>query len=134
MDISNVKSAYNFESGGPNTGYPVFEDDMYSYDPEKMYETMESAWADDELEEELDEQPDISGVQGMYGDMEKPYDFDSNGPGIAGPYQHSSWGGGSTHSPEREEEFEEVDEDLKESFLTQKNKIQEMFNRFNKYN
>ena len=134
MDISNVKSPYNFESGGPNTGYPVFEDDMYGYDPEKMYETMESAWADEELEEELEEQPDISGVQGIYGDMEKPYDFDSNGPGIAGPYQHSSWGGGSTHSPEREEEFEEIDEDLKESFMNQKNKIQEMFNRFNRYN
>jgi hypothetical protein len=142
MDVSNVKRPYNFESGGPNTGYPVFEDDMYSYDPEKMYETMESAWADEELEvemdeemdEELDEQPDISGVQGIYGDMEKPYDFDSNGPGIGGPYQHSSWGGGSTHSPERDEEFEEVDEDLKESFLAQKNKINEMFNRFKRYN
>jgi hypothetical protein len=142
MDVSNVKRPYNFESGGPNTGYPVFEDDMYGYDPEKMYETMESAWADEELEEEmdeemyeeLDEQPDISGVQGIYGDMEKPYDFDSNGPGIAGPYQHSSWGGGSTHSPKRDENFEEIDEDLRESFLTQKNKINEMFNRFNRYN
>ena len=136
-DISNVKSAYNFESGGPNTGYPVFEDDMYSYEPEKMYETMESAWADEELDEEMEEEmdeQDISGVQGIYGDMEPAYDFDSNGPGIGGPYQHSSWGGGSTHSPKREEEFEEVDEDLKESFLTQKNKINEMFNRFKKYN
>ena len=35
---------------------------------------------------------------------------------------------------EEEEEFKEVDEDLKESFLIQKNKINEMFNRFNKYN
>jgi hypothetical protein len=137
MDVSNVKSAYNFQSDGPGDVYPVFEDDMYGYDPEKMYETMESAWADEELDEEMEEEmdeQDISGVQGIYGDMEKPYDFDSNGPGIGGPYQHSSWGGGSTHSPEREEEFEEVDEDLKESFLTQKNKINEMFNRFKRYN
>jgi hypothetical protein len=132
MDVSDVQSAYDFESNGPIDGYPVNEDDMY--------EPMESAWADDELEEgdiygdaEFNE-IDVSGVQGVYGDMKKPFDFDSNGPGIAGPYQHSSWGGGSTHSPEREEEFEEVDEDLKESFLAQKNKIQEMFNRFNKYN
>jgi len=132
MDVSDVQSAYDFESNGPIDGYPVNEDDMY--------EPMESAWADDELEEgdiygdaEFNE-IDVSGVQGIYGDMKKPFDFDSNGPGIAGPYQHSSWGGGSTHSPKREEEFEEVDEDLKESFLAQKNKIQEMFNRFNKYN
>ena len=98
---------------------------------------MESAWADEELDEEMEEEmdeQDISGVQGIYGDMEKPYDFDSNGPGIGGPYQHSSWGGGSTHSPEREENFEEVDEDLKESFLAQRNKINEMFNRFKNYN
>jgi hypothetical protein len=139
MDVSDVESAYDFESNGPIDGYPVNEleeDDMYGYDPEKMYEyeTMESAWADEEVEEEEMDEQDVSGVQGVYGDMEKPYDFDSNGPGIAGPYQHSSWGGGSKHSPKREEEFEEVDEDLKESFLTQKNKITEMFNRMNRFN
>ena len=140
MNVSDVEPAYDFESNGPGDVYPVNEDDMYGYDPEKMYEyePMESAWADDETietdNEELEEQPDISGVQGIYGDMERAYDFDSNGPGIAGPYQHSSWGGGSIHSPKREEEFEEVDEDLKEAFFTQKNKIQEMLNRFNKYN
>jgi len=157
MDVSDVESAYDFESNGPIDGYPVNEleeDDMYGYDPEKMYEyeAMESAWADDDRDDfdgrdskvigvysnikkqrEMEEQ-DVSGVQGVYGDMERPYDFDSNGPGIAGPYQHSSWGGGSKHSPKREEEFEEVDEDLKESFLTQKNKITEMFNRMNRFN
>jgi hypothetical protein len=74
--------AFDFESGGPNSGYPIFEDDMYGYDPEKDYETMESAWADeveegvnspaykgpegyddssDSYTDELDEQPDISG-------------------------------------------------------------------------
>jgi hypothetical protein len=31
-------------------------------------------------------------------------------------------------------DFEEVDEDLQESFMNQKNKINEMFNRINKYN
>ena len=65
MDVSDVEPAYNFQSDGPGDVYPVNEDDMYSYDPEKMYEydEMESAWADEELEE----QPDISGVQGIYG-------------------------------------------------------------------
>jgi hypothetical protein len=114
--------AFDFESGGPNSGYPVFEDDMYGYDPEKDYETMESAWADDELTE----QPDISGAQGIYGAMKKAYDFDSKGPGKAGPYQRFSYN--------EEDDFEEVDEDIRESFLIQKSKINEMFNRFNKYN
>jgi hypothetical protein len=143
--------AFDFESGGPNSGYPIFEDDMYGYDPEKDYETMESAWADeveegvnspaykgpegyddssDSYTDELDEQPDISGTQGIYGAMKKAYDFDSDGPGKAGPYQEFSY----ESELDEEDDFEEVDEDLKESFLTQKNKISEMFNRMSRYN
>ena len=133
MDVSNEWGAYDFESDGPGMGssYPVneFDDDMTEYEP------MESAFADEEVEEgdiygdaEFNE-IDVSGVQGIYGDMERAYDFDSEGPGKAGPYQEFSY-----ESELDEEEFEDVDEDLKESFLIQKNKITEMFNRFNKYN
>jgi hypothetical protein len=139
MNVSDVEPAFDFESDGPMAGgdvYPVneldfededpntadyepmTEDDMYAYEPE----TMESAWA-----EEMDE-IDVSGVQGIYGDMEKAYDFDSDGPGKAGPYQEFSY-----ESVEEEIE-EDVDEDLQESFKAQKNKIIEMFNRVNKYN
>ena len=81
------------------------------------YEQMESAWADDELDE-----IDVSGVQGMYDSMDPAYDFDSEGPGKAGPYQ--------TREEEIEEEnWSDVDEDLQESFIHQKNKIMEMMNR-----
>jgi hypothetical protein len=130
MDVDNETPAFDFVSNGPNSGYNVNEDDMYGYEPEKDYETMESAWADDEVEE-LDEQPDISGAQGVYGDMKKAFDFDSGGPGKAGPYQEFSY---ESELDEEDDDFEEVDEDLKESFLTQKSKINEMFNRFKKYN
>jgi hypothetical protein len=133
MDDDDVRPAYNFDSNGPGMGsaYPVneFDDDIVEYEP------MESAFADEEVEEgdiygdaEFNE-IDVSGVQGIYGDMERAYDFDSEGPGKAGPYQEFSY-----ESELDEEEFEDVDEDLKESFLIQKNKITEMFNRFNKYN
>ena len=138
MDVSDVKPAYDFESDGPGDVYPVNEldeDDMYGYDPEKMYEfdDMESAWA----EEELEEQPDISGVQGIYGAMDRAYDFDSDGPGKGGPYQEFSYESELDEDEDftaTEDDFEEVDEDLKESFMGQRNKIMEMFNRFNKYN
>jgi hypothetical protein len=135
MDDDDVESAYDFESNGPMAGgdtYPVneLEDDV------KEYEQMESAFADDELEEgdiygdaEFNE-IDVSGVQGIYGAMDRAYNFDSDGPGKAGPYQEFSY----ESELDEEDDFEEVDEDLKESFLTQKNKINEMFNRFNKYN
>lgn len=136
MDVSDVEPAYNFQSDGPGDVYPVNEDDMYAYDPEKMYEfdEMESAWA----EEELEEQPDISGVQGIYGDMDRAYDFTSDGPGKGGPYQEFSYESELDEEDEEftstEDEFEEVDEDLKESFNNQRTRIMEMFNRFNKYN
>lgn len=157
MDVDDVKPAYDFESNGPMAGgdvYPVNEDG----DCLDCYETMESAWADDELEEN-----DISGVQGIYGDMKPAYDFDSEGPGSAGPYQRSSWSEQydgededvywekdleddeldldlTKFNPEDksweeitahtgEDEFSNLEEDLKESFLSQKNKISEMFVR-----
>jgi hypothetical protein len=133
MNDDDVQPAYNFDSNGPGDVYPVneFEDDDI-----KEYEPMESAFAEDDLEEgdiygdaEFNE-IDVSGVQGIYGAMDRAYDFDSGGPGKAGPYQEFSY----ESELDEEEEFKDVDEDLKESFLIQKNKITEMFNRFNKYN
>lgn len=139
MDDDDVQPAYNFDSNGPGDVYPVNEldDDVINYEP------MESAWAEDELEEgdiygdpEFMEQ-DISGVQGIYGAMDRAYDFDSDGPGKGGPYQEFSYESKMDEDEDfdaTEDDFEEVEDDLKESFLTQKNKIMEMFNRFNKYN
>jgi hypothetical protein len=130
MDDDDVQPAYNFDSNGPGDVYPVNEldeDDMYAYEP------MESAWADEELEE----QPDISGVQGIYGAMDRAYDFDSNGPGKGGPYQEFSYESKLDEDEDftaTEDDFEEVEDDLKESFMSQRNRIMEMFNRFGKYN
>jgi hypothetical protein len=128
MNVDSIEPAYDFVSGGPDDVYPVNE-----------YETMESAFAD-----EIDE-VDVSGSQGIYGDMDPAYDFDSEGPGKAGPYQRFSYEGkdddlgfakhsGDFDGDDSEEEWEEIDTDLQEGFKNQKNKIMEMFNRFNKYN
>ena len=158
MDISNIEPAYDFVSNGPMDVFPegeMEEDECLDCD----YETMESAWAD----EELDEANDISGVQGIYGDMEPAFDFDSKGPGSAGPYQRSSWGGTTSDDTAEDDmywqkdlapneldldlekfnpedssweeikaytgDWDEIDEDLKESFENQKNKITEMMIR-----
>lgn len=136
MNVDSVEPAYDFVSGGPDAVYPVNEDDDIV-----EYETMESAWADD-----MEEQ-DVSGVQGIYGDMEPAYDFDSDGPGQAGPYQTFSYNEETEEgfmyddvdeiNPddfEYEDEWEEIDEDLMEDFKSQKNKISEMFNRMSRYN
>jgi hypothetical protein len=62
---------------------------------------MESAWAD-----EIDE-VDVSGSQGIYGDMDPAYDFDSKGPGKAGPYQRFSYS--EEYSGEDEDAYWEKD-------------------------
>jgi hypothetical protein len=54
------------------------EDDEFE---DSGFEPMESAWAND-----LDE-VDISGSQGIYGGMKKPYDFDSDGPMKGGAFE-----------------------------------------------
>jgi hypothetical protein len=155
MDVDDVLPPFNFATEGPMAGgdtYPVNE-----YDDDVMeYETMESAWADD-----IDEN-DVSGVQGVYGDMKPAYDFDSEGPGKAGPYQtrsesgyegededvywdndmeddeldlditkfnpeDKSWEEITAHTGD--DEFAHIDEDLRESLISQKNRIMEMMSR-----
>jgi hypothetical protein len=156
MDTDSVAPAYDFDSNGPGSVYPVneYEDDEFEFEP------MESAFADYEMDE-----VDVSGSQGVYGDMDPAFDFDSNGPGIAGPYQRFSYNededdlgfakhsgdfdgddsedddfGFAKHSGDfdgddsEEEEWEEIDTDLQEGFKNQKNKIMEMFNRMSRYN
>lgn len=175
MDLSNIDPAYDFISDGPMAGgdvYPTEEMDEQCLDCDEEYETMESAWAESEMDE-----VDVSGSQGIYGDMESAYDFDSEGPGKAGPYQRSSYNEGETDeqylpkhawrhmarqqaAKDKGEDFDpnefdpsdyedlnsdsswediktyfgdsdwsEIDEDLQESFISQKNKVMEMMNR-----
>jgi hypothetical protein len=87
MDVDDVEPAYDFESDGPMAGGDVYPVNEYDEDMEQEYDQMESAWSED-----IDE-VDISGSQGIYGDMDPAYDFDSEGPGKAGPYQEFSYEG-----------------------------------------
>ena len=158
MDVDDVEPAFDFEPEGPGMGnsYPVTEEGNMD-DPEITFDTMESAWADEEMDEQ-----DVSGVQGIYSDMDPAFDFDSEGPGKAGPYQHSQYGENQSEdedaywdkdledgeldfdlekfNPEDksweeitahtgEDEFSHVDEDIKESLIIQRNRIMEMMNR-----
>ena len=186
MDLSNIDPAYDFVSDGPMAGGDVYptEGEMDEEECDECWEKMESAWS-----EEIDE-IDVSGVQGIYGAMEPAFDFDSEGPGKAGPYQRFSYseeyddengeteeqylpkhvwddahkkGHVKTHkelgidgdddfdedeleinfdefdprdksweeitSYTGEDEFSNVDEDVRESVVIQRNRIMEMMNR-----
>ena len=103
-----------------------YHEECEGHEEEEDFMFMESAFADEEIEEAND----ISGSQGIYGEMDPPYDFDSKGPGSAGPYQRSSYYEEKIDEMEVEDEEEfEIDEDLQESFHNQKNKITEMMSR-----
>lgn len=143
VDPVEMEPAYTFTSNGPNAGgdaYPVNEEGDYDF------ENFRSAW-DDDFDEELDE-VDVSGSQGIYGSMEPAFDFDSKGPGKAGPYQRFSyesevkeedWGTleddwDEISDVEDTEDWVELDEELRESFIYQKQKISEMMNRMGNFN
>ena len=80
----------------------------------------------DYTESEVDEQ-DVSGARGVYGDMSPAYDFDSDGPGKGGPYQTFSTPTGYSEDEDYHEEFKQ----LGENFISQNNKIIDMFKRMN---
>lgn len=158
MDLDDVKKPYDFISGGSEDGgdvYPVNEND----ECDECWEKMESAWSDDA---ELDE-VDISGVQGMYGDMEPAFNFVSTGAGKGGPYQTSDFPQGyegededayweleaGELNPDKidrdasweeitastgEDELSHLDESLLEKFKVQKDKVNEMILRMKNFN
>jgi hypothetical protein len=189
LDMDDEKKAYDFRSGGPDNGgetYPVFEDsfdkliDMDNELEDEREELEEDDFDFDEFssafEPEIDE-VDVSGSQGIYGDMEPAFDFDSEGPGGAGPYQRRNEGETNEQIPRKhdykkmlrkknalsrgedfddseldisdyegeyspetssweeitkmtgDDEFSNVDEDIRKSLINQKNKINEMMLR-----
>ena len=173
MDVDDVEPAYNFDSNGPMDGgdtYPVTEegseesfDDLINMDSDieserdnleqEGYEQMESAWADEENEQEFRPNVDLGksfekfkgkksnddGIESFfknrlkseknidnYDDLEDgelDVDFDKFDP------REKSWEEITAHTGD--DEFGGVDEDMVESLIIQKNRIMEMMNRMN---
>ena len=173
MDVDDVEPAYNFDSNGPMDGgdtYPVTEegsqesfDDLINMDSDieserdnleqEGYQQMESAWADEENEQEFRPNVDLGksfekfkgkksnddGIESFfknrlkseknidnYDDLEDgelDVDFDKFDP------REKSWEEITAHTGD--DEFGGVDEDMVESLIIQKNRIMEMMNRMN---
>jgi len=173
MDVDDVEPAYNFDSNGPMDGgdtYPVTEegseenfDDLINMDSDieserdnleqEGYEQMESAWADEQNEQEFRPNVDLGksfekfkgkksnddGIESFfknrlkseknidnYDDLEDgelDVDFDKFDP------REKSWEEITAHTGD--DEFGGVDEDMVESLIIQKNRIMEMMNRMN---
>jgi hypothetical protein len=114
QNFDSIKPAYNFVSGGP-----VKEDE---------FETMESAWSDDEddLLPSFDTDGKFLGMsKSLEDDMEDDMGYDV---GMLDDIEDEDLG----YDVGMLDDIE--DEDLKESVILQKNKINEMFNRMKGYN
>jgi len=150
---SEVEPAYQFQSHGPEDVYGTLKDydsehphhdydsmeDVAKYDPssdlENMFPDLDfgRAFSDEPSDTFQHDSGDVDrmGDEGLGQDTENDMDLGGVGSG----YDFESDGADqSVYMGEEDEIEEEVDDDLKESFKTQKTKILEMFNRFNKYN
>jgi hypothetical protein len=110
-------------------GYSNEEIEENIYDVRDINNKNEFDYTESEVEEQ-----DISGVQGVYGDMKPAYDFDSEGPGLAGPYNIFGEESDEEIDFDEDEDLGEIDDDLRESFLRENKKIFEMMNRMKSFN
>jgi len=110
---------YDFKSKGPDLDSDN-DDDVYTFKSEGPNFAPHGV-----REEEMDEQY----FETQFGDDNDLDDSDSDRESVFDKIRRM----GDKVDIE-DVDFEEVDEDIKESFMNQKNKINEMFNRMNRYN
>jgi hypothetical protein len=152
MDVSDVEGAYDFESGGPEQFDDEDSVDFNIEDIMNMIQDVKSDFGDDEYDSQIDSYTEKEDGKEMYPDEIPAYQFDSEGSMNVDLYEKEDLGGdgevieiqtcNECGSEMKEGEctecgssmYEDVDEDLRESFISQKNEIKEMFNRFNKFN
>ena len=131
MDVSDVEGGdgYDYNSGGPEQFEPSGDDkDPYGMD----LEAIQNMFDFEDIEGDGDTGDSMMSLQkkmdGEFDGKEKlggetsPYDFESDGPNDSIAFE------------QEDEMYEEVDEDLYESFKLQRQSILETFNKFKKYN
>ena len=176
MDLSNVDSAYDYDSGGPEQFDGSYSDDSYGLDIDSIMKMFGGDMSPAEYHDEESMMDTHMDGKEKFNDEDSAYEFNSQG-GDAEVYyeQEQCEGCGETDeslvtvakmdkpigkifslSKEMGEEcdtceqcgseldegecvecgsmYEEVDEDLHESFDKDRKTIKEMFNRFSKFN
>jgi len=147
MDVSDVEPAFDFVSDGPLDGETVEGEDNYEMDIKGIMDMFggEMSQSDKEIVFGDEEFVDISDDESDPAMMDLDDYFEDSPEG--NPYDYIENGGfmdeemceqcGSEMSEGECSEcgmYEEVDEDLQESFKTQRKTILETFNRLNKFN
>ena len=132
-NYSEEDPAFDYKSGGPEQFEPSSDDqDPYEMDLEaiqNMFDYEDIMGNGDTGEDMMVLQQKMNGEfsgKEKLGGEKKAFDFDSEG-GNVDVF-------GEEEMCEQCETYEEVDDEIKESFMEQRQKIVEMFNRFNKFN
>lgn len=143
-NYDEVDPAYDFKSGGPEEFEPDYETDPMDSDIQaiqNMFDFQSQHDSDPDATEMVKNSEnamnqEFSGKE-KYADETNAYDFESDGPTDAyeSVIEESMCNEcGMSESLCECWMNEEIDEEIKESFKEQKEKITEMFNRFKKYN
>jgi hypothetical protein len=153
MDISDEESAYSFKSDGPEQFDNSYSDDSYGLDIDSIMQMFGGDMSPDEYGDMDDMMNSHMDGKEKFHDEDEAYEFDSEGGDAAVYYEEEQCEGCGSEMMEekqtcnecggemREGEcmecgslYEEIDEDLHESFSENRKQIKEMMNRFNKFN
>ena len=140
MDISDEESAYSFKSDGPEQFDSSYSDDSYGLDIDSIMQMFgdEMSPADVDMDFNDDETDEFEGYfeDSVEGD---PYDYMENGGFMDEQVESETCEQCGSEMSEGEctecgSMYEEIDDELHESFKENTKVIKEMFNRFSKFN
>ena len=140
MDISDEESAYSFKSDGPEQFDSSYSDDSYGLDIDSIMQMFggDMSPADIDMDFNDDETDEFEGYfeDSVEGD---PYDYMENGGFMDEQVESETCEQCGSEMSEGEcmecgSMYEEIDDELHESFKENTKVIKEMFNRFSKFN
>jgi len=153
MDISDEESAYSFKSDGPEQFDSSYSDDSYGLDIDSIMQMFGGDMSPAEYDDMDDMMNSHMDGKEKFHDEDEAYEFDSEGGDAAVYYEEEQCEGCGSEMEEGKEVceqcggemmegecmecgslYEEIDEDLHESFSENRKQIKEMMNRFNKFN
>jgi len=153
MDISDEEPAFDYKSGGPEQFDSSYSDESYGLDIDSIMQMFGGDMSPAEYGDMDDMMNSHMDGKEKFNDEDEAYEFDSEGGDAAVYYEEEQCEGCGSEMEEGKEVceqcgskmmegecmecgslYEEMDEDLYESFKEQRMKINEMFNKFKKYN
>ena len=173
MDVSDVDSAYDFDSGGPEQFDSSYTDDSYGLDIDSIMKMFGTDMSPAQYHDEEDMMNGSLDGKEKFNDEDSAYEFDSQGGNAAVYYEEEQCEGcGEKYEEEVHEEeqcegcgekyeeevkekeicescgsemfegecvqcgslYEEIDEEIHESFTKNRKQIKEMFNRISRFN